>query len=218
MANSSAVADRIARFYGREAVIVPPPVAVDDFAVDVPRDPEAFLWVHRLVAYKRPLEVAEAFRGLPDLRLTMVGLGPLEAELRATAPPNVEVLGWVPRDRLAALFAGAGRPGADPRRRAPARRAQLGRGGLERLRPALLGSPFPRAALGYAARAWSALIAERRRRSTDFGSPWPARWFGAMVIHPRCSPLVRQPTDARPQRPLRRPESLSVSVVRARTR
>jgi glycosyltransferase involved in cell wall biosynthesis len=107
IANSSAVAGRIARFYGREAVIVPPPVAVDDFAVDAPRDPSAFLWVHRFVAYKRPLEVAEAFRGLPELRLTMVGVGPLQDELRTSAPPNVEVLGWVPRERLAALFAAA---------------------------------------------------------------------------------------------------------------
>jgi glycosyltransferase involved in cell wall biosynthesis len=107
MANSTAVADRIARFYGREAVIVPPPVAVDDFPRDVERDPASFLWVHRLVPYKRPLEVAEAFRELPDLRLTMVGLGPLEAELRASAPANVELLGWVSRPRLAQLFAGA---------------------------------------------------------------------------------------------------------------
>jgi glycosyltransferase involved in cell wall biosynthesis len=108
MANSTEVADRIRRFYGRDAVIVPPPVAVDDFPRDVPRDPTSFLWVHRLVAYKRPLEVAEAFRGLSDLRLTMVGLGPLEAELRAQLPSNVELLGWVPRERLAELFAGAG--------------------------------------------------------------------------------------------------------------
>ena len=72
------------------------------------RDPVHFLWVHRLVPYKRPLEVAEAFRGLPDLRLTMVGVGPLEPELRAALPPNVELLGWLPRERLAELFAGAG--------------------------------------------------------------------------------------------------------------
>ncbi|MEA2378884.1 MAG: hypothetical protein QOK00_3434 [Thermoleophilaceae bacterium] len=103
--NSTAVADRIERFYGREATVVPPPVAVADFPRDVERQPSHFLWVHRLVPYKRPLEVAEAFRGLPDLRLTMVGVGPLEAELRAMLPPNVELLGWTPRERLAQLFA-----------------------------------------------------------------------------------------------------------------
>jgi glycosyltransferase involved in cell wall biosynthesis len=108
LANSTAVVERIRRFYGRDAELVPPPVAVADFPVDVPRDPARFLWVHRLVPYKRPLEVAEAFKELPDLRLTMVGVGPLEAQLRATLPPNVELLGWVRREQLAGLFAGAG--------------------------------------------------------------------------------------------------------------
>ncbi len=108
VANSTAVADRIARFYGREATVVPPPVAVTDFPRDVERDRTHFLWVHRLVAYKRPLEVIEAFRELGDLRLTMVGVGPLEAQLRDTLPPNVELLGWTPRDELTRLFAGAG--------------------------------------------------------------------------------------------------------------
>jgi glycosyltransferase involved in cell wall biosynthesis len=108
VANSTAVAERIASFYGREAVVVPPPVAVGDFPADVERDPSHFLWVHRLVPYKRPLEVAAAFRELPELRLTMVGVGPLEGELRAVLPANVKLLGWIPRWRLARLFAGAG--------------------------------------------------------------------------------------------------------------
>jgi len=108
IANSTAVKERIQRFYGRDAVVVPPPVAVDDFPTGAQREPDRFLWVHRLVPYKRPLEVAEAFRGLPDLRLTMVGLGPLEQSLRAQLPPNVELLGWVSREQLAELFASAG--------------------------------------------------------------------------------------------------------------
>jgi glycosyltransferase involved in cell wall biosynthesis len=108
LANSTAVAERIRTLYGREATIVPPPVAVEDFPRDVERDPTRFLWVHRLVPYKRPLEVAEAFRGLPDLRLTMVGVGPLEANLRASLPANVELLGWLPRKRLSELFAVCG--------------------------------------------------------------------------------------------------------------
>jgi glycosyltransferase involved in cell wall biosynthesis len=35
----------------------------------------------------------------------MVGVGPLEAELRASLPSNVELLGWIPRRRLVSLFA-----------------------------------------------------------------------------------------------------------------
>jgi glycosyltransferase involved in cell wall biosynthesis len=107
VANSSAVAERVATFYGRQAVVVPPPVAVADFPAAVERRPDLFLWVHRLVPYKRPLEVVEAFRWLPHLRLTMVGVGPLEADVRRSLPPNVELLGWLPRARLAELYAQA---------------------------------------------------------------------------------------------------------------
>ncbi len=120
VANSTAVAERISSFYEREAVVVPPPVAVGDFPRDVPRDPTRFLWVHRLVSYKRPLEVAEAFRELPDLRLTMVGLGPLESRLRAALPANVELEGWLTRSSW---------PSALRRRRLHPR----GRGGLRHL-------------------------------------------------------------------------------------
>jgi glycosyltransferase involved in cell wall biosynthesis len=107
VAISTAVAERIATFYGREAVVVPPPVAIGDFPTADRRDPTHFLWVHRLVSYKRPLEVATAFRELPDLRLTMVGVGPLEPKLREALPANVELLGWTSRRQLAQLFASA---------------------------------------------------------------------------------------------------------------
>jgi glycosyltransferase involved in cell wall biosynthesis len=59
--------------------------------------------VHRLVPYKQPELVMEAFRDLP-YRLTMVGVGPLETQLRKRLPPNVELLAWVSRDELVTLF------------------------------------------------------------------------------------------------------------------
>lgn len=108
VANSTAVATRIRRFYGRDAVVIPPPVAVDEFHVRADRELDHFVWVHRLVPYKRPLEVAEAFRGLPELRLTMVGIGPLAGELQRTLPPNVTLRGWIEREELVELLAGAG--------------------------------------------------------------------------------------------------------------
>jgi glycosyltransferase involved in cell wall biosynthesis len=107
VAISTAVQERIARFYGRDSVVIHPPVELDDLAFDRPKDKGHFLWVHRLVAYKHPLEVAEAFRGTP-FRLTMVGVGPLERELEAMLPPNVELLSWLPRAELAELYASAG--------------------------------------------------------------------------------------------------------------
>ena len=101
---SSAVRARIRHFYGRDAEIIHPPVDVDEIPLGVEKDPQLFLWAHRLVAYKRPEAVAEAFRDLP-YQLTMVGVGPLERKLRASLPPNVELRPWLARDELAALFA-----------------------------------------------------------------------------------------------------------------
>ena len=106
MAISEAVRERIERFYHRDADVIHPPVDVDELAPASKSDPATFLWVNRLVSYKRPEPVIEAFRRLP-YRLTMVGIGPLEDRLRATLPSNVELLGWLPRERLLELYSQA---------------------------------------------------------------------------------------------------------------
>jgi glycosyltransferase involved in cell wall biosynthesis len=106
VANSNAVRDRIRRFYGREADVVHPPVELTDLQSAADGERQHFLWVGRLVPYKRPLLVAEAFRGLPQ-RLTMVGIGPQEAELRERLPDNVELRGWISREELVGLYRGA---------------------------------------------------------------------------------------------------------------
>lgn len=106
VANSQAVRERIRRAYGRDAVVVHPPVDVAEFNPGAEKEAGHFLWVNRLVAYKRPAAVAEAFRDLP-YRLTMVGIGPLEASVRASLPPNVTLHSWLPREELTALYARA---------------------------------------------------------------------------------------------------------------
>jgi glycosyltransferase involved in cell wall biosynthesis len=100
---SESVRERIASFYGRDAAVVHPPVDVSEFDPGRSTERDGFLWVNRLVSYKHPLEVAEAFRGIP-YRLTMVGTGPLERELRRALPDNVELLGWLSRDELVRRF------------------------------------------------------------------------------------------------------------------
>jgi glycosyltransferase involved in cell wall biosynthesis len=103
LAISTAVADRIRRFYGRDSVVVGAPVDVGDITPTTAKDPALFLWVHRLVGYKRPDVVVEAFRDLP-YRLVMVGIGPLEQQLRERLPPNVELRSWVSREELVRLY------------------------------------------------------------------------------------------------------------------
>jgi glycosyltransferase involved in cell wall biosynthesis len=103
VAISSAVRERIARFYDRDASVIPPPVDVADFGPPVARarrDVPEFVWAGRLVAYKQPERVVELFRTLP-FRLTMIGIGPLEQRLRARLPDNVRLLGWLDRPAFA---------------------------------------------------------------------------------------------------------------------
>ena len=204
MANSTAVAERITRFYGRDAVVVPPPVAVGDFPATSPRDPARFLWVHRLVPYKRPLEVAEAFRGLPDLRLTMVGVGPLEAQLRASpAATTSSCSAGCSRERLAELFAGAG--GLHPR----------GRGGLRHLDGR--GAGRRRAGAGRRSRRRPRHRAARRGRRADRRTaPSPeqiragvrelaGRRLGRRRAAPERAALLREALPRAPRRGAARP-------------
>jgi glycosyltransferase involved in cell wall biosynthesis len=108
IAISTAVAERIQRAYGRTAPVVHPPVELSEFRADRVRDRDHVAWVHRLTPYKRPLEVVEAFRAMPDVRLTMVGVGPLAERVRAALPPNVTLRSWIDRAELADLLGSVG--------------------------------------------------------------------------------------------------------------
>ena len=102
VANSTAVAGRIRRFYGREADVVHPPVRTEFFTPGGERE-DWFLYVGRLVSYKRPELVVDAFRGL-DARLRVVGDGQLRERLERDAPSNVEFLGEQGEDELRDLY------------------------------------------------------------------------------------------------------------------
>jgi glycosyltransferase involved in cell wall biosynthesis len=102
VANSTAVADRIRRFYGRDAEVVHPPVRTEFFTPGGERE-DWFLYVGRLVSYKRPELVVDAFRGL-DARLRVVGDGHLRERLERDAPPNVEFLGEQGEEELRDLY------------------------------------------------------------------------------------------------------------------
>jgi len=103
VANSTAVRRRIERFYGRTAEVVFPPVRTDYFTPNGTERGDSFLYVGRLVAYKRPDLVVRAVAGLPH-RLVVVGKGQLGPELRAIATPNVEFRPSVDDDELRALY------------------------------------------------------------------------------------------------------------------
>jgi glycosyltransferase involved in cell wall biosynthesis len=102
VANSRFTAQRIQRYWGREAAVVHPPVAVERFRWDQPRD-DVYLCLCRLVPYKRVDLVVEAFNrtGLP---LLVVGDGPERTRLEAMAKSNVQFLGRITQEQVNGLM------------------------------------------------------------------------------------------------------------------
>jgi glycosyltransferase involved in cell wall biosynthesis len=99
------VADRIRRYYGRDSVVIPPPVDTGFFTPGEDRPGEYDLVVSALAPYKRLELVLDAYRGT-GWPLRIVGTGPEEARLRALAPPEAVFLGRVDDEALRALYRG----------------------------------------------------------------------------------------------------------------
>jgi len=105
LADSKHVADRIRRHWGREALVLYPPVDIARLTPGSgPRD--GYLLAGAFAPYKRPDLAIEACRRL-GRRLTVAGSGPDQARLAALAGPDVGFAGWVADEQLADLFRGA---------------------------------------------------------------------------------------------------------------
>ncbi|WP_160119557.1 glycosyltransferase [Rhodovarius lipocyclicus] len=104
LANSSYIAERIGKAWGRSAQVLHPPVDLDGFPMQREKAGH-FLVASRQVPYKRVELVVEAFKGMPDLTLKVVGDGPSGPRVRAAAAgaQNVQVLGRVSRGELVGL-------------------------------------------------------------------------------------------------------------------
>jgi glycosyltransferase involved in cell wall biosynthesis len=94
VANSNHVARRIAKHYRREATVVHPPVAVEDF-ICAEMTEDYYLMVGQLVSYKRPDLAVEAFTQ-SGRKLVVIGEGPELKRLKKNAGPNVSFLGRQP--------------------------------------------------------------------------------------------------------------------------
>lgn len=87
-----------------EATFRRPPVlikSIEPLGDPAPQDPEAFLWVGRLVEYKRPLDYVALAKAVPEARFWMVGVPGLEpgdqpiheaVSSAAATLPNLELL------------------------------------------------------------------------------------------------------------------------------
>lgn len=103
VANSTAVADRIRRFYGRGAQVIHPPVRTSFFTPGGIRRSDRFLYVGRLTGYKQADLVVDAFANL-DAELVVVGEGTQRRALEGRAASNVRFAGTVDDEELRELY------------------------------------------------------------------------------------------------------------------
>lgn len=113
IANSQFVADRIKKYYHREAEVVHPPVEIQRFqkksqasdGKEKFREPY-FLMVGRLIAYKRHDIAIQAFNEL-GLPLKIIGRGPEIDRLKKMANSNIEFLGRIDDGELPEYYQNA---------------------------------------------------------------------------------------------------------------
>lgn len=93
IANSPVVAERIQKYYRRDAVVIPPPVEVSRFSFDPDIEVEDyFLIISRLIPYKRIDLAIEACNRL-RLPLVIIGDGRDLERLKRLAGPTIRFLG-----------------------------------------------------------------------------------------------------------------------------
>ena len=103
VANSRNVAERIERYYGRQAEVLHPPVDLDRFAVG-PGGGDYFAIASRLLPYKR-IDLAIRAAQIAGVKLLVAGTGPSEKALREMAKgTTTTMLGYVSDAELKAML------------------------------------------------------------------------------------------------------------------
>jgi glycosyltransferase involved in cell wall biosynthesis len=105
IAISQTVKDRIQKYYHQDSSVVYPPVDVEKFALKFDTE-DYFLWVGRLVSYKRIQTLVEIFNEL-KLPLIIIGSGKLENWIRRYAQSNIKLLGFLEDEQLASYYSRA---------------------------------------------------------------------------------------------------------------
>ncbi|MEI7556164.1 glycosyltransferase [Candidatus Chlorohelix sp.] len=103
VANSQTIAGRIKEYWGRDAVVINPPVEVEQIPCNYSPREDFYLMASRLMPYKRLDIGVKAFREL-GLPLKIVGTGRDLKNLKDLGGSNIEFLGYVSDDELYKLF------------------------------------------------------------------------------------------------------------------
>lgn len=103
VAISRYVGSRIRKYYGRDSLVIYPPVDLDRFAIhDAPAE-DYYIMLGRFVSYKRFDLAVQAFNGT-GRKLVIIGDGAEKERCMAMAGPNIEFLGRLPDGELKGLI------------------------------------------------------------------------------------------------------------------
>lgn len=95
VANSAFIKQRIRKIYNRDAVVIHPPVNINEFEFN--RNKEDFYFTcSRLVPYKKIDIIIRAFNEMPNKKLVIIGDGPEYKSLKKIAASNVTMMGYQP--------------------------------------------------------------------------------------------------------------------------
>lgn len=106
IANSAHIQKDIKRYYGRDSVIIHPPVDISRFKSLPIKKRHSFVTAGRLVPFKQTDLIVKACSEL-NLPLTVIGKGPQLEELRRIAGSSVTIAGFVPDEEVARRLATA---------------------------------------------------------------------------------------------------------------
>ena len=96
IANSKHIQQRIANSYGRESVVIYPPVRTSKFTLNAAPRKDYYLCMGRFVPYKKIDMVIRAFQQMPDKQLILIGdgWGTKEFNQMLKDHPNIQWLGY----------------------------------------------------------------------------------------------------------------------------
>ncbi|MCC6157212.1 MAG: glycosyltransferase [Deltaproteobacteria bacterium] len=195
--NSAHVARRIRKFYGRDATVIHPPVDLGRFALGGASG-DYYLIVSAFAPYKR-LDLALEAARIGGFALKVAGSGEDLERLRASAPANVEFLGWCTDDEIAELYRGCRAflfPGEEDFGITPLEAQACGKpviayakgGALETVRGALTGEAVPPGATGvfFGEQTAESLLAAIRWFEANAGR------FDPAAIRAHAEPFARE--------------------------
>lgn len=106
IANSNFVRERIKRIYGRESVVIHPPVNTVFFQSGKYEKKDYYVYAGQLIPYKHPELAVQACRKL-GRRLVVIGNGNMKEELQCIADPGITFLGRASDEDMRRCYAEA---------------------------------------------------------------------------------------------------------------